>query len=1009
MKYLYLVFLVSFFYGCNPASPEESSWNYRMIFQEYEFTGEMRLKKEGNQLTGYLLSYETGKHQLNNLVITANALQCGFQIDGTNYKLNGVLSGNTFSGSLAYDNKTATMTAIKVLDPEVEYVRPGVDYILTEAEVGPIESDINHQELVSNFDFEGFIRGERIYNSNCVNCHGNPEVEGSIPMSHKFWSQKFNAGYDPFSLYQTITRGFKSMPPQLTLTPQEKYDVILYIRENFIRKNNPTQYLQVTPNYVKNLPYGSSKGPDIKPYHPWSDMDYGNFFINTYELSDSINGIPRYHSPRPTPYKDEDYSKNNFAYKGIAIRLDQGKGGVSEGKAWVIFDHDLMRIAGGWTGKGFIDWNGILLNDQHETYPRTIGRLHFETPVQAGFANPQTGKFEDNRFKARDGRKFGPLPKSWANYKGLYHYENKVILSYSVGNAEFLEMPSIEYFNDKPVFIRTLNIGATTHELKIMVAGAQAYVNVKGTNAEILKSKEGTIVSLKPSGPRRIKIFISGQETNETKNFIDESAAPEDLKRFTTAGNAHYPEKIKTSISPGNESNALAVDKLSPPYDNPWKSRMKLSGIDFMKDPNIAVICTTDGDVWKVEGITQSSGTITWQRIASGLFQPLGIKVLDEKIYVTCRDQLVRLQDLNGDGETDFYESFNHDHQVTDHFHEFAMGLQSDQEGNLYYAKSGRHAREALIPQHGTLLKVSKDGSKTDIIAKGFRAANGVCINPDGSFIVTDQQGYWNPMNRINWISGTGNFYGNMWGYDPPKDSSASGMEPPLLWLDMDFDRSPSELLWVDSENWGPLNGKLLSLSYGYGKVQLVLTESVQGKKQGGIIDLPEIKFLTGIMRGRFNPSDGQLYACGLSAWGTSQVMKGGDLYRLRYTGKPLSVPTELHILKDGVALTFAQELNPKDAVDTSNYQIETWSLKRSRKYGSDRLNRSNLKIEKIFTGSDHQSVCIKISGIKPTDVMTIRYKVRDINNITLEGKVQNTIHALGGRKAANDNPLSKN
>jgi hypothetical protein len=151
-----------------------------------------------------------------------------------------------------------------------------------------------------------------------------------------------------------------------------------------------------------------------------------------------------------------------------------------------------------------------------------------------------------------------------------------------------------------------------------MVAGAQAFVNVKGTNAEILKSKEGTIVSLKPSGPRRIKIFISGQETNETKNFIDESAAPEDLKRFTTAGNAHYPEKIKTSITPGNESNAIAVDKLSPPYDNPWKSRMKLSGIDFMKDPNIAVICTTDGDVWKVEGITQSSGTLTWQRIASG-------------------------------------------------------------------------------------------------------------------------------------------------------------------------------------------------------------------------------------------------------------------------------------------------------------------------------------------------------------------------------------------------------
>ena len=65
------------------------------------------------------------------------------------------------------------------------------------------------------------------------------------------------------------------------------------------------------------------------------------------------------------------------------------------------------------------------------------------------------------------------------------------------------------------------------------------------------------------------------------------------------------------------------------------------------------------------------------------------------------------------DGETDFYECFNNDHQVTDHFHEFAMGLQADADGNLYYAKSARHARDSLVPQHGTLLRVSADGSQT--------------------------------------------------------------------------------------------------------------------------------------------------------------------------------------------------------------------------------------------------------------------------------------------------------
>jgi hypothetical protein len=41
------------------------------------------------------------------------------------------------------------------------------------------------------------------------------------------------------------------------------------------------------------------------------------------------------------------------------------------------------------------------------------------------------------------------------------------------------------------------------------------------------------------------------------------------------------------------------------------------------------------------------------------------------------------------------------------------MGLQTDTDGNFYYAKAARHALKAVVPYHGTLLKVSKDGSKT--------------------------------------------------------------------------------------------------------------------------------------------------------------------------------------------------------------------------------------------------------------------------------------------------------
>lgn len=862
-------------------------------------------------------------------------------------------------------------------------------YNLSPKDLPATEKDLDHAGFICDFNDDAYVRGERIYNATCITCHGNEQNEGSIPLSLKFWAEPFKAGHDAFSMYQTITRGYGSMPPQVVLSPQEKYDVIHYIQEEFISKNKAVKLSKVTPEYLATLPKGKSRGPAPKPYQPWADMDYGNFLINTYELADEKTGIPRYHSPGPSPFKDENYLKNNFAYKGIAVRLDKGAGGVSKGKAWMIFDHDLMRVAGAYTGEGFIDWNAILLNDKHETYPRTIGKLHFETPVAPGWANPTTGKFDDPRFVARDGRAFGPLPKSWANYKGLYHFEDQVIISYTVGESAILEKFG---FMSPTVFTRTLNISPSNAILKMRVANQPAKVSVLGKGATLVEENGQFFVNINAKEEVKITLVISekGAEFSEK-----ELPAPESLIKYTLGtGRAHYPEIVKTFVTKGKEEGPFAIDQLTPPFENPWACRMKLSGIDFFKDANVAAACATDGDIWLIKGLLNPDGALTWQRIGSGLFQPLGIKIKDEKIYVTCRDQLVLLRDLNGDRETDFYESFNHDHQVTDHFHEFAMGLQTDKEGNFYYAKSGRHAREALIPQHGTLLKVSADGSKTDIIATGFRAANGVCINPDGSFIVTDQQGYWNPMNRINWVKGVGKFYGNMWGYNPPKDSSRAAMEQPLVWVDMKYDRSPSEMVWVESPKWGALNGGLLSLSYGFGKIQYVLNETVNGQEQGAVIDLPGIKFLTGVMRGRFNPTDGQLYACGMSAWGTNQMMRGGGLYRVRYTGKTIPIPVKMKVLEKSIVLDFDTPIDQNTASDVSNFEVKTWQLLRSKKYGSERLNPKTLKVIKSQT--EGKSLKLSIENLEKVDVITIDYKIKNTKGEPLSGSIQGTIHQLG-------------
>jgi cytochrome c5 len=869
------------------------------------------------------------------------------------------------------------------------------DFILSESELPDYERNVDHKGLLTALEDrqdESIRTGEHIYNNICFNCHGNPDQVGSLPNAFKFWEGKFKVGMDPYSIYQTLTRGYGSMPPQVNLTPVEKYDLINYLRENFLKEKNPEQYFKIDSTYLASLPLGTSRGPAPKEFKPWAEMDYGNFLINTYELV-GMNAPERERSSGPSPLKDENLSKANFAYKGIAVRVDPGEGGVAAGNAWMMFDHDLMRVAGAWTGEGFIDWEAILFNGKHNISPRTVGDLHFANLVGPAWANPMTGTFDDPRFLARDKRRFGPLPREWAHFKGIYQHRNRVIISYTVGTAKVLESFGMETLAGQPVFTRTMNISPSNKSLKMRIAPTGTSVAIVGAGA-VLKDQGGfTLMELGASQPLKIKVLIGKPGMKGIKEFAKTSSMPEDLNPLTKGGPARYPQRLSSEILLGNQEGPFQVDMMNPPFDSPWKNQFRLSGLDFFKDPNKGVISSTDGDVWLVEGFTTNSKKLTWQRIASGLFQPLGIKVINEEIFVTCRDQLVKLHDLNGDRETDFYESFNNDHQVTDHFHEFAMGLQADKEGNFYYAKSARHAREALVPQHGTLIKVSKDGLNTEIIATGFRAANGVCLNPDGTFIVTDQEGHWNPMNRINWVK-KGGFYGNMFGYNPPSDSTDMGMTPPLAWVERDRDQSPSELLWVNSKKWGPLNGKLLNLSYGYGKVFVVPYEKIGDQVQGGIFELPVPRFSTGVMRGRFNPGDGQLYLCGLSAWGSTQPQLGG-LYRIRKVDQPLTIPVGIKATTKGIELNFTDALDAKSVADVAHYTVKTWDLLRSRKYGSKHYNEQTLAVTQATLGKDKKSIKLTIPNIKPTWVMEIQYQLKDERGKSLDGLVQNTVHQL--------------
>ncbi|MED6314269.1 MAG: hypothetical protein VX704_04475, partial [Verrucomicrobiota bacterium] len=477
------------------------------------------------------------------------------------------------------------------------------------------------------------------------------------------------------------------------------------------------------------------------------------------------------------------------------------------------------------------------------------------------------------------------------------------------------------------------------------------------------------------------------------------------LETFQQGSQRRWTESIKTKPRRLGKPGAFVTETITSPEKNPYRSWMRLGGFDFFESGNRAAICTWMGDVWIVEGINSIPQEFTWTRIATGMFQPLGLKIVEGKIYVTCRDQITELVDANGDGETDYYKAFNHDAHVTEHFHEFAMDLQTDAYGNFYYTKAARHAKTALVPQHGTLIKVTSDGQSSEIIASGFRAPNGVCVNPDGTFYVSDQEGHWTPKNEINLIE-KGKFYGNLMGYH--KGLTEADITSPIIWMHNDFDRSPAEQLWVNSDKWGGLSGQLLNLSYGTGYVYLIMKEKVNGRTQGGVVRIPDFDFPTGVMRGRFHPIDGQLYACGLFGWAGNKTRPGG-FYRLKHIGKPVHVPIAINAIKEGVSLTFTHELDPETAADPESYLVKRWNYKRTRNYGSrdykadGSQGRDNAKVTGVKISKDKKSVLLQIDDMKPIMQMQIEYKIDTSEGDYLSHRIQNTIHAIG-----NNGPFAK-
>jgi glucose/arabinose dehydrogenase len=722
--------------------------------------------------------------------------------------------------------------------------------------------------------------------------------------------------------------------------------------------------------------------PVKKPGTKWDLMEHGPFLSSHLDTQPRIN-------------------------KAVTLNLGNG--------AAVAFDTEMCKLALGWTG-GFVKLPTG--RDGLEGMPKPDStNIVFTTPAGPGWADAD-GNFTDGRPEFKN-RKYGPLPKEHAKWKGIYLDGDTAVLSYTVGKASVLERHS--FLNDE--FKRFLEVTAVKSPITTVICEAKggAKIDGLGKTAVVFAGTEALAVAVKGDGRlelgtnktlllkfdaksslatvrlRRVAADRSESDAGALLNgpALEHGALSKAVKK---AGAPRWgaplpvPGKLST-----NTAQPYVVDTLTVPENNPFNSWIRCSGLDFFKGGTRAAVCSVSGDVWLIDNIDEKLDRVTWQRFATGLFQPLGLKIVDDVVYVLGRDQITRLHDLNKDGEADFYENFNNDVAAFLDYHEFALDLQTDSKGNFYFAKGG-NLGDAKHPHNGCVIKVSKDGSKLETFANGLRAPNGMGMGPNDEISVSDNEGNWVPASRFSIIK-QGGFYGHVNNaFKTPKPTT---YDNPVCWLPKNIDNSSGGQVWVTSRKWGPFRGDMLHMSYGHCALFKVLLDKVDGEYQGGVVKFP-LKFDSGIMRGRFNERDGQLYVTGLVVWQSDGARKGA-VHRVRYTGQPVNMPTKLRATKQGIELTFTSPLDEVSAADVGNWAVEQWNYKWTADYGSPEFSvadpakkgHDKVEVKSARLSKDKKTVFLEIPTIQPVMQMKISANVKAADGATVKQEVWNSIWKL--------------
>ena len=716
---------------------------------------------------------------------------------------------------------------------------------------------------------------------------------------------------------------------------------------------------------------------------PWYlEADFGPAFIQTW-----------------ADYYPDTY-RPDAALKGILLHPDPENQDLV-----ALFNCETLQLVTA-TDKG-VSLDNTPFAGKHGTQNKVLNRENpfFNNASGAAWANVE-GSFDDTRKHPGHGT-FENL-----QFNGYYRHGREIILDYKVNGTPILEQVMMAGKNIR----RILQVDGHPGTYRARLSTTPAEESSQDNRSVILT--QGDDETLLELSNRSIELIAIDYQRGGKIELVQGEF--ESLNKKIKGGPALYPEtfKVEAKLDPGD--GAFLVDQIPLPPQlekSPYKNKVRITDFDFFADDDRAALCTWGGDVWIASGLNKFE-TITWKRFATGLFEPLGLKIVDDVIHLNCRDGIWQVIDLNNDNEADHYKVFNYDVLITDNFHEFSFGLETDAEGNFYFAKGapvrqGGRNFDKILGHNGTVMKLTPDGNSLSVIATGLRAPGGIGVGPNGEVTTGENEGTWQPCCKVNYF--TKEQRPVFLGTEQTRHALEDKFHEPLCYLPMNVDNSGGGQVWVpEGAKIGLSPGELLHLSYGQSTVYRVLPQQLEeGRIQGGVIKLP-IKLSSSAQRAAFH-KDGSMYVSGMRGWQSNAASESG-IQRIRHNeGTLLGLPEAMSVVGDKLTLRFDSELDEELATDPASFAIKRWKYIRGPQYGSGQFSIDHPDLEaeenaleqelKAYKKQDPvevtsaslsengKTVILTIPSLKPAQQMEIAYDLESTDGEVLIGTIYSTIH----------------